>query len=66
MQQQKKVYSLEQIWRFLSVQIKHSGLIEEKIRAIDGEEEDVSEESDTMIDITSSTELLTKKPPSKE
>ena len=42
----KQVYSLEQIWRFMVVQIKHSGIMEDKIKALDEAEEDESSELD--------------------
>ncbi len=48
-QQQRKIYTLEQIWRFLSVQIKHSGIIEDKLKAIDAEENDCGDEGESEM-----------------
>lgn len=48
-QQQRKIYTLEQIWRFLSVQIKHSNIIEDKLKAIDAEENDCGDEGDSEM-----------------
>ena len=47
---QKKIYSLEQLWRFLSVQIKHSSIIEEKMKVLDEEEEGVLNEVESFTE----------------
>lgn len=49
-QKQKKVYSLDQIWRFLSVKINHTGLVEEKIRALDNAEHEQDQELEEFTD----------------
>ena len=48
MQKQRKVYSLDEIWRFLQTQINYSGLVENKLREIDAEEDAADEEVETL------------------
>ena len=36
------MYSLEEMWRFLEVQIEHGGFVENKLKALDEAENDCS------------------------
>ena len=42
-QQQRRVFSLEEMWRFLEVQIEFGGVVEKKVRELDKIEDDVEE-----------------------
>ena len=47
-QKQRRVYSLDEIWRFLKTQINYTSLVENKIREIDLAEDECEEEEDTF------------------
>ena len=40
------MFSLEEMWRFLEVQIEFGGVIERKMKELDEKEEDVEEEDE--------------------
>lgn len=60
----KQVYSLEQIWRFLSQEIEARGLIEAKLKILEFEaNQEESDDSDLEIgDITNSSKEGTSNP----